>query len=149
MLGLKNASFPTPISSFSRPKFTFPSCPLQTHIKIPKIESRFLLFALNNNNSQEPNKQKQEKLNGSADNGGGGDDLKEDRPPLLKNIKWGELLLDPDPDNIVAVGLTGLLAWASAQVLWQLFLVSAAILIAALKYSFIAALLIFILITLL
>ncbi|KAH7841758.1 hypothetical protein Vadar_033955 [Vaccinium darrowii] len=65
------------------------------------------------------------------------------------NLRWADLVLDPDPDNIVAVGLTGLLAWASAQVLWQLFFISLAIIVAALKYSFIAALLIFILITLL
>lgn len=65
------------------------------------------------------------------------------------NLKWTELLFDPDPDNVVAVGLTGVLAWASVQVLWQLFVISFAILIAAVKYSFIAALLIFILITLL
>ncbi|KAL4575279.1 hypothetical protein LXL04_022121 [Taraxacum kok-saghyz] len=65
------------------------------------------------------------------------------------NLKWSELLFDPDPDNVVAVGLTGVLAWASVQVLWQLFVISFAILIAAVKYSFIAALLIFILITLL
>lgn len=58
-------------------------------------------------------------------------------------------MLDPNPDNIVAVGLTGLLTWASVQVLWQLFVISAAIVLAALKYSIVAALLIFILITLL
>ncbi|CAK7325310.1 unnamed protein product [Dovyalis caffra] len=59
---------------------------------------------------------KQEKENGSSNNsGGGGDDLKKDQPPPFSNIKWGELLLSPDPDNILAVGLTGLLAWASVQ----------------------------------
>ncbi|KAJ0046239.1 hypothetical protein Pint_05882 [Pistacia integerrima] len=56
---------------------------------------------------------------------------------------------EPDPDNIFAVGLTGVLTWASVQVLWQLLVISSAILVAALKYSFIAALLLFILITLL
>lgn len=65
------------------------------------------------------------------------------------NLRWMDLLLDPDPDNIVAVGLTGLLTWASVSILWQLFVIALAILLAALKYSFIAALLIFILITLL
>lgn len=64
-------------------------------------------------------------------------------------IRWQELLLSPDPDNVLAVGLTGILAWASLQVLWQLVFISLAILVAALKYSFIAALLLFILITLL
>lgn len=86
-----------------------------------------------------------ESKNGSN---GGDDDLKKERGPVF-NIKWTELLIDPDPDNILAVALTGLLAWASVQVLWQLFFISFAILVAALKYSFIAALLIFILITLL
>lgn len=64
------------------------------------------------------------------------------------SFKWGELL-NPDQDNFVAVGLAGVLTWASLQVLSQLFFISFAILVAALKYSFIAALLIFILVTLL
>lgn len=76
------------------------------------------------------------------------EDVKRDGRPTF-NLRWADLVLDPDPDNILAVGLTGLLAWASAQVLWQLFFISLAIIVAALKYSFIAALLIFILITLL
>ncbi|XP_010431990.1 PREDICTED: uncharacterized protein LOC104716301 [Camelina sativa] len=64
------------------------------------------------------------------------------------SFKWRELL-NPDQDNFVAVALAGVLTWASLQVLSQLFLISFAILVAALKYSFIAALLIFILVTLL
>lgn len=68
--------------------------------------------------------------------------------PFFK-LKWTELLLDPDPDNVVSVGLTGLLTWASVQVVWQLLAVSFAIVVAALKYSFVAALLIFILVALL
>ncbi|EOA17628.1 hypothetical protein CARUB_v10005993mg [Capsella rubella] len=64
------------------------------------------------------------------------------------SFKWGELL-NPDQDNFVAVALAGVLTWASLQVLSQLFFISFAILVAALKYSFIAALLIFILVTLL
>ena len=59
------------------------------------------------------------------------------------------MLLDPDPDNVLSVGLTGLLTWASAQVVWQLLAVSFSIVVAALKYSFVAALLIFILVALL
>lgn len=78
---------------------------------------------------------------GDARNFGG--DLKRDG-----RLKWRDLL-DPDPENILSIGLTGLLTWASVQVLWQLFFISLAILVAALKYSFIAALLLFILITLL
>lgn len=85
----------------------------------------------------------------SSNNNGGGGGLNKDQPPPLINIKWGDLLLNPNPDNILAVGLTGLLTWASVQVLWQLFFISLVILVAALKYSFIAALLIFILVTLL
>lgn len=88
----------------------------------------------NNGNSIDGN------AGGSGGNGNG-------RPRL--NLKWVDMLLDPDPENIVAVGLTGVLAWASVQVLWQLFVISVAIVLAALKYSFVAALLIFILITLL
>lgn len=75
------------------------------------------------------------------------EEAKNERPRL--NLKWAELLLDRDPDNIVAVGLTGLLTWASVQVLWQLLVISAAIVLAALKYTIVAALLVFILITLL
>ncbi|KAL9227240.1 hypothetical protein vseg_002958 [Gypsophila vaccaria] len=70
------------------------------------------------------------------------------RPAFFK-LRWTELLLDPDPDNVLVVGLTGLLTWASVQVVWQLVVVSLAILVAALKYSFVAALLIFILVALL
>ncbi|PKA60134.1 hypothetical protein AXF42_Ash009818 [Apostasia shenzhenica] len=81
---------------------------------------------------------------GSSDGRG---EPRRDRPPAL-DFRWRSLL-DPDPENILAVGLTGLLTWASVQVLWQLFFISIAILLAALKYSFIAALLLFILITLL
>jgi hypothetical protein len=109
------------------------------------------LAQTNNNNdpTQEPKEPEQEKKNGSSNNSGGGYDLKQDQPPPLFDIKWGDLLLNPDPENILAVGLTGLLSWASVQVLWQLFVIALAILVAAVKYSFIAALLIFILITLL
>ncbi|KAK4793339.1 hypothetical protein SAY86_023774 [Trapa natans] len=87
---------------------------------------------------------------GSGSNGGGGDDggLKNGRRSNLFNLKLGDLL-DPDPENVIAVGLTCVLTWASVQVLWQLFFISLAIVVAALKYSFIAALLIFILIALL
>ncbi|KAL3520833.1 hypothetical protein ACH5RR_018985 [Cinchona calisaya] len=90
---------------------------------------------------KDENKEKEIRENG-RENGNGNE-----RPRF--NLKWVDLLLDPDPENVVAVGLTGVLAWASVQVLWQLFVISIAILLAALKYSFVAALLIFILITLL
>ncbi|XP_028556192.1 uncharacterized protein LOC110106052 [Dendrobium catenatum] len=74
-------------------------------------------------------------------------ELKRDRRPAF-NLRWRDLL-NPDPENILAVGLTGLLTLASVQILGQLFFISFAIVLAALKYSFIAALLLFILITLL
>ncbi|XP_020574173.1 uncharacterized protein LOC110038029 [Phalaenopsis equestris] len=97
-------------------------------------------------------------MSGSGTNGSGdikeegvaGDapgELKRDRLPAF-NLRWWDLL-NPDPENILSVGLTGLLIWASVQVLWQLFIVSFAIVLAALKYSFIAAVLLLILLTLL
>ncbi|KAM6559684.1 hypothetical protein CsatA_028923 [Cannabis sativa] len=92
--------------------------------------------------------------NDGADKGGisdsdGDESGKENRRSIFSGLRWGDLVLSPDPDNILAVGLTGLLTWASVQVLWQLLFISLAILLAAVKYSLIAALLIFILITLL
>ncbi|KAJ4971880.1 hypothetical protein NE237_004979 [Protea cynaroides] len=103
---------------------------------------RFVVFAENGNGlSREP--EQEQKDNGF--NGQG--NLRNGELPKL-NFRWRDLL-DPDPENILSVGLTGLLAWASVQVLWQLFFISLAILVAAVKYSFIAALLLFILITLL
>ncbi|XLS81512.1 hypothetical protein HN51_047343 [Arachis hypogaea] len=53
------------------------------------------------------------------------------------SLSWN-FLFDPDPDNVVAFGLIGILTWANVQVLWQLFN-SFAILVAVIKYSFIAA----------
>ncbi|PKI63706.1 hypothetical protein CRG98_015896 [Punica granatum] len=108
----------------------------------------FLGFAgnANNNGGREENLRKDPKGN-TGSNGAGDGDSKNGRRPIF-NLKLGDLL-DPDPDNVVAVGLTCVLTWASVQVLSQLFLISAAILVAALKYSFIAALLLFILIALL
>ncbi|KAH9704382.1 transmembrane protein [Citrus sinensis] len=100
----------------------------------------------NNNDNSNGKDQENQNQKGSFVNNNG-DDIEKDRPSGF-NLKWGDVL-NPDPDNIFAVGLTGLLTWASVQVLWQLLTISLAILVAALKYSFIAALLILILITLL
>ncbi|OVA04650.1 hypothetical protein BVC80_1711g38 [Macleaya cordata] len=118
--------------------------PIFTRISIqnPRNPRRFVVFAENDNGQNK----KDPKETGNGNNNGK-EDLKRDRR-LFLNLKWKDLL-DPDPENFVAVGLTGLLTWASVQVLWQLLFISLAILVAALKYSFIAALLIFILITLL
>ncbi|KAE8648834.1 hypothetical protein Csa_007844 [Cucumis sativus] len=121
---------------------------VHTAKKLPD-HRRFTAFASNKNTEFGGSiKEREGERNGANGSSNGGDDLKKERGPVF-NIKWAELLIDPDPDNILAVALTGLLAWASVQVLWQLFFISLAILVAALKYSFIAALLLFILITLL
>ncbi|XP_050211776.1 uncharacterized protein LOC126661937 [Mercurialis annua] len=136
----------TQIPSISKPIIHLP---LKTQLKFHKTQSKSLLYATNNDQIQEPTNPDPQ-TTGSPENGGDEEnDLKGNRKDPLFNVKLGDLFLDPDPDNILAVGLTGILAWASAQVLWQLFIVSFAILTAALKYSFIAALLVFILITLL
>ncbi|CAN6344687.1 unnamed protein product [Urochloa humidicola] len=68
--------------------------------------------------------------------------------PALSEIRWGELL-SPEPSNAAAVVLTGVLAWAGASLLLQLLFISATIVVAAVKYSFVAALLVFALIALL
>ncbi|KAK6929087.1 Pentatricopeptide repeat [Dillenia turbinata] len=111
-----------------------------SNIRRNTIRRSVIIFADNKNNG-----------NGSGNGNGGDDELKgskrNGRPGFVVKLK--ELILDPDPENLVAVGLTGLLTWASVQVLWQLLFISGAILVAAIKYSFIAAFLLFILITLL
>jgi hypothetical protein len=88
---------------------------------------------------------------GNGDGGPPAEGEKERRAPslpALSEIRWGELL-SPDPANAAAVVLTGALAWAGASLLLQLALISAAIFAAAIKYSFVAALLLFVLIALL
>jgi hypothetical protein len=89
--------------------------------------------------------------NGTNGNDVSNGDLDERRrsSPLIDLRRWKDLLLSADPENIATVGLTGLLAWASVQALFQLLFISLSIVLAALKYSFIAALLLFIMITLL
>ncbi|KAF3445575.1 hypothetical protein FNV43_RR10751 [Rhamnella rubrinervis] len=132
---------------------TLPTSFLRIRTRIQRRPTRFVVFADNNNNglNQNPKDREDKEVAGEERGNGtdGGDDLGKDGRSIFSGIRWGELLLDPDPDNILAVGLTGLLTWASVQVLWQLFFISLAIVVAALKYSFIAALLVFILITLL
>ncbi|KAF9674961.1 hypothetical protein SADUNF_Sadunf10G0182100 [Salix dunnii] len=140
MLGLNSFLHPQ-IPSFSGTPLLHPQPTTHSSASFPlktskKTHPRLLFAQINNNNNltQEPKEPEQEKKNGSANNSGGsGDDLKQDQPPPLFDIKWGDLLLNPDPDNILAVGLTGLLSWASVQVLWQLFIIAFAILVAALK----------------
>ncbi|XP_057789391.1 uncharacterized protein LOC131006233 [Salvia miltiorrhiza] len=132
---------PLPISSSFKSKLLRPIPPLQT----PNLPS----LSISPKKSR-PNKSLIHAQNGDKElpkENGGEEKVNDERPRL--NLKWADLLLDRDPDNIVAVGLTGLLTWASVQVLWQLFVISAAIVLAALKYTIVAALLVFILITLL
>ncbi|KAL8247529.1 hypothetical protein R6Q59_008745 [Mikania micrantha] len=69
---------------------------------------------------------------------GNGPGRSEEAPRV--NLRWGELVLDPDRNNVVAVGLTGALAWAGVWMMWQLFIVTMAILIAAIKYTFVGVL---------
>jgi len=117
-----------------------------------------LTFANNNNNNnelreqrntqqQQQQQQQQQPPNGSNEQEEKVNDWSNQRRPIL-GFNW-RTLLDPDPDNVLALGLTGILTWASVQVLWQLLFISLAIFVAAIKYSFIAALLVFILIALL
>ncbi|KAJ8444425.1 hypothetical protein Cgig2_005947 [Carnegiea gigantea] len=80
--------------------------------------------------------------NGESNGNGNGNGINSDEDDESKrengwpglNLRWARLLLDPDPDNVLAVGLTGLLTWASVQVVWQLLVVSLAIVIAGLKF---------------
>ncbi|CAN4114305.1 unnamed protein product [Withania somnifera] len=143
-------SYSPPIPQNPSPfKPHLPFSPIHT-LKSQTIHKRkhFLVFATQNESNDKEKTENQEnglKNNDSSNGNGNGDGS--GRPKL--NLRWLDLLLDRDPDNIVAVGLTGLLTWASVSILWQLFVIALAILLAALKYSFIAALLIFILITLL
>jgi hypothetical protein len=57
--------------------------------------------------------------------------------------------LSPQPANTAAVVLSGALAWSGASLLLQLVLIFASIFAAAVKYSFVAAVLLFVLIVLL
>lgn len=56
------------------------------------------------------------------------------------NIQWKEFL-DPTLENVLALLLTALLAYAAVLIGWQLLVVAAAITLSALKYSVIAAIL--------
>ncbi|XP_061350052.1 uncharacterized protein LOC133295262 [Gastrolobium bilobum] len=143
----------TPFPSHPPHLFLFPSShTLKPQFLISPQPQPLLVFAVNNNNNNNNNEMReQEKTQEQPPTGSNGEEdannsSKQRRPIFNFNLNT---LLDPDPDNVLALGLTGLLTWASVQVLWQLLFISLAILVAALKYSFIAALLLFILITLL
>ncbi|CAN0900627.1 hypothetical protein LINGRAHAP2_LOCUS20948 [Linum grandiflorum] len=104
-------------------------------IALPKSHFRPLRIITSASNGDDINQvpvDKDPNLNGnerrrSSSSGGG-------ETPFLPNINWGSLFLNPDPDNLIAVGLAGLLTWASVQLLWQLFTISLAILVAALNW---------------
>ncbi|CAM8961053.1 unnamed protein product [Rhodiola kirilowii] len=139
MLGL-NCSISAAIPKSITRNFPY-SNPIRPFLlKSGKPQTRLLTLA-NNGDDPVTTEPANSSLFDDKNDGGG------DRRPLF-DIKWADLL-NPDADNVLAVGLTGLLTWASVQVLWQLLFISLAILVAAVKYSFIAALLLFILITLL
>ncbi|KAJ7549453.1 hypothetical protein O6H91_07G053700 [Diphasiastrum complanatum] len=57
------------------------------------------------------------------------------------SLEWREFL-DPTPENVLALTLTGLLVLSVLQIIWQLVLVAGAIIISAIKYSVLAAFLI-------
>ncbi|XP_054786820.1 uncharacterized protein LOC129293042 [Prosopis cineraria] len=127
--------FPFPSSSFPNPQPVSPRKPIA-----------LVVFAENDNGPNELKEGDKPEQDDVAANGGKDNSSKDRRPIFDFDLRS---LLDPDPDNVLALCLTGLLTWASVQVLLQLCFISLAILLAALKYSFIAALLVFILITLL
>lgn len=147
-MGISPNFHPALLPSISPLKFN-QILPLQN----PNFSSLSTSFQLNHHPRSKQfqiNAQNGDKNDGlPTEKGNNGDDGKVKNGGAKLNIRWVDLLFDRDPDNLVAVGLTGLLTWASVQVLWQLFVISASILIAAVKYSIVAALLIFILITLL
>ncbi|KAK7279007.1 hypothetical protein RJT34_24048 [Clitoria ternatea] len=118
----------------------------------PKPQPLLLTFATNNNNNNNNSELKEKENTQQPPSNGQQQEEKantgsKQRRPIL-SLNWNSIF-DPDPDNVIALGLTGLLTWASVQLLCQLLFISFAILLAALKYSFIAALLLFILIALL
>ncbi|XP_058182576.1 uncharacterized protein LOC131300658 [Rhododendron vialii] len=141
-------SNPNPLPPLTpTPKPPYPTLKFQPRTN-PRKPRKFQIFAENGNGPSRDPKEEREEEGGFKKEKEKEEDVKSNGRPTF-NLSWADLVLDPDPDNILAVGLTGILAWASALVLWQLFFISLAIIVAALKYSFIAALLIFILITLL
>lgn len=127
-----------------KPPFSYSSIPHHHHhVRFCKSSLRLRTYA-QNGGGNDPAKESSDGGNRPVSND---DDPKKDGFPGF-SFRLGDLL-KPDQDNFAAVGLAGVLTWASLQVLSQLFFISFAILVAALKYSFIAALLIFILVTLL
>ncbi|KAK2976366.1 hypothetical protein RJ640_014197 [Escallonia rubra] len=112
-------SFPQSSHSVSKPLPFQPIRNLNFHPSFLKAETqrnprKFLVYA--EENGKGVNTERGE--NGDEKNGNGGDeDIRKGERRARFSLNWMDLLLDPDPDNIVAVGLTALLTWASVQVL--------------------------------
>ncbi|KAG4397204.1 hypothetical protein GLYMA_10G104651v4 [Glycine max] len=100
----------------------------------------FLKFANNNNNNElrEQGNTQQQQQQKKPPNGSKEEEEEEkvndwsNQRRTILGFNW-RTLLDPDPDNVLALGLTGILTWASVQVLWQLLFISLAILTAAIN----------------
>ncbi|KAK2400470.1 hypothetical protein QL285_050168 [Trifolium repens] len=150
MLGLTNL-IPSSLSIPSSHQYHHPQSSFFSPLPRKPLPLFVAAAASNNNNNnngvKESQQQQQQQPSSSGSNSNGQEEQRRTFSSFF-GLNWSNLL-DPDPDNVIALGLTGLLTWASVQVLFQLLFISLAILVAALKYSFIAALLIFILIALL
>jgi hypothetical protein len=148
MLGLTNL-IPSSLSIPSSHQYHHPQSSFFSPLPRKPLPLFVAAAASNNNNNNNNNgvKESQQQPPSSGSNSNGQEEQRRTFSSFF-GLNWSNLL-DPDPDNVIALGLTGLLTWASVQVLFQLLFISLAILVAALKYSFIAALLIFILIALL
>ncbi|KAF4364010.1 hypothetical protein G4B88_014967 [Cannabis sativa] len=86
-----------------------------------KRPTTLVAFATKNDKELKKDPREREENDG-ADKGGisdsdGDESGKENRRSIFSGLRWGDLVLSPDPDNILAVGLTGLLTWASVQFL--------------------------------
>lgn len=68
----------------------------------------------------------------------------------LENLQfqWKELL-EPSVENVLALALTAVLAFAGVQIIWQMVVVATAITLSALKYTVLAAIIVGLLIFLL
>ncbi|XP_008775193.1 uncharacterized protein LOC103695603 [Phoenix dactylifera] len=113
-----------PTALWKKDPRSLPSLLHTSPIRNPRSRRGFAVFAEGNGLKRDDAEE--------TESGDGGGDLKRDRRPAF-NVRWRDLLY-PDPENMVAIGLTGLLTWAGVQVLWQLFFISIAIILAALKY---------------
>ncbi|GER25238.1 netrin receptor DCC [Striga asiatica] len=105
MLGFRATPLAPPSISPSKAKPILPFFPLQ-NVNFHTLPANHVKF-------QHANLRKFRIDTKDGLNGGEDGKAENGRPRL--NLRWVNLVLDPDPDNIVAVGLTGLLTWASVQ----------------------------------